>query len=98
VRSIDFEPLLTFRMRGIGYGHPVHSHGTAHGALAVAGDTIVCADVNPIDPTMLHVQTLCRVRATEGDWSADGMGILEQFVVGDHVPSGLTGTVDGFPG
>jgi hypothetical protein len=97
-RIVEFEPVLTFRMRGIGYGHPVHFHGSAHGDLVVGADRLVTAEVNPIDPTMLHVQTLCRVRAVEGDWSADGMGILEQFVVGEHRPSGLTGIVDGYTG
>lgn len=92
--SVEFEPLLTFRMRGIGYQHPVFGHGSAHGDLEVGDDVLVCADVNPLDPSMVHVQTLSRLHSSLGE----GIGILEQFVVGEHRPSGLTGILDGYSG
>lgn len=98
VRTIELEPVCTFRMRGIGYGHPVHFHGSAHGALVVSGDTIVAAEANPVEPSMIHVQTLCRATASDPAWSRTegGMGIVEQFFVGDHHPSGLVGVVEGY--
>lgn len=97
VRTVEFDPLLTFRMRGIGYSHPVHAHGSAHGPLVVAGDTIVADHVDPTEPSMIHVQTLCKVLATDTGRQEpeEGMGILEQFFVGDHRPSGLAGIFDG---
>ncbi|MGC6477856.1 MAG: hypothetical protein ACON36_06165 [Ilumatobacteraceae bacterium] len=49
------------------------------------------AEVSPLDPTMVHVQQLCRV--TAGDRL--GWGVLEQLVLGPHAPSGLTGVLDG---
>ncbi len=90
--TVEFEPLLTFRMRGIGYQHPVFGHGSAHGELEVGHDALVCAEVDPLDPTMVHVQTLSRLHSSLGQ----GIGILEQFVVGEHRPSGLTGILDGY--
>lgn len=92
--TVEFEPLLTFRMRGIGYQHPRFGHGSAHGELETGGDRLVCAEVDPLDPTMIHVQTLSRLHSSLGE----GIGILEQFVIGEHRPSGLTGVLDGFRG
>ncbi len=44
-------------------------------------DQLVLADVNPLDPLMVHVQALSR-RATWGERS--GVGIVEQLVIGPH--------------
>ena len=38
----------------------------------------------------MHVQTLCRARM-EG---REGVGILEQLVIGLHAPGGFTGLLD----
>jgi hypothetical protein len=89
---IDFERMLTFRMRGIGYTHPHFSHGSNHGELEVGGESIALDDFAPLDPSSIHVQTLCRVRM--GD--ERGVGVLEQLAFGPHEPSGLTGLVDGY--
>lgn len=90
--SLEFEPMLTFRMRGIGYGHPQYSHGSVHGELEVAGETIDLSSVNPEDPTMIHVQTLSRIHSNVGE----GVGVLEQLAIGDHEPTGLSGVFAGF--
>jgi len=92
--AIDFERILTFRMRGIGYLHPRFGHGTNHGELEVAAESIEVDDFTPLDPSSIHVQTLCRVRF--GDRS--GVGVLEQLAFGPHEPSGLTGLLDGYAG
>jgi hypothetical protein len=92
--AIDFERILTFRMRGIGYLHPMFGHGTNHGELEVAAESIRVDDFVPLDPSSIHVQTLCRVRFGE----RTGTGVLEQLAFGPHQPSGLTGFLDGFSG
>jgi hypothetical protein len=90
--TIEFERCFTFRMRGIGYSHPRFAHGSNHGALEVGGESIALADFDPEDPASIHVQTLCRVRMGDDE----GVGVLEQLAFGPHVPTGLTGLVDGW--
>jgi hypothetical protein len=85
--EVTFEPLYTFRMRGIGYTHPHWKHGSAHGDLEVGAESIPLDEFDPKDPSCVHIQTLCKV--TMGD--RHGTGILEQLAFGDHAPTGLTG-------
>jgi hypothetical protein len=90
-REIVLEPILTFQMLGLGYLHPEWGHGVWKGREAVASESWVLADCAPLDPRFLHVQQLCRARM--GD--RDGIGILEQLVIGPHAPSHFTGLLDG---
>ena len=94
VEHIEFEPLYTFRMRGIGYMHPHWSHGSIHGPLEVGYEAIALDEFDPLDPSCIHIQTLCKVRM--GD--REGVGVLEQLSFGPHEPTGLTGILDGFAG
>jgi hypothetical protein len=89
---IELEPLFTFRMRGIGYAHPVWGHGSVHGQLAVGGESIRLDDFDPEDPTCIHVETLCRARM-DGE---EGIGVLEQVAFGEHAPTNLKGVLDGY--
>jgi len=92
VDRIEFEPMYTFRMRGIGYMHPHWSHGSLHGPLEVGSESIPLDEFNPQDPSCIHIQTLCKVRMGE----RVGVGVLEQLSFGPHEPTGLTGMVDGW--
>lgn len=94
VDRIEFEKLYTFRMRGIGYMNPHWSHGSLHGPLEVGYEAIALDDFDPLDPSSIHIQTLCKVRM--GD--REGIGVLEQLAFGPHEPTGLTGILDGFAG
>ena len=94
--EVTFEPFYTFRMRGIGYSHPVWSHGSIHGELEVGGESIKVADFDPEDPSCIHIQTVCRVRMDDGERERVGVGILEQLAFGDHQPTGLKGIVAGY--
>jgi hypothetical protein len=94
--EIAFERFFTFRMRGIGYSHPVWAHGSNHGELEVGGESIPLADFGPEDPTCLHIQTVCRVRMDDGERERVGVGVLEQIAIGDHHPTGLKGLFTGF--
>ena len=89
-RVVEFEPLYEFHMLGIGYGHPEWTHGAWKGESAVAAERWTLPLADPCSPHHLHVQTVCRVRH-DGD---EGLGILEQLIVGEHQPTGLTGILD----
>ena len=92
--TLELEPLLTFRMRGIGYLHPVWGHGLWHGELEVGGEAPKAAELDTLDPSCVHVQQVMRV--TWGD--KVGLGVMEQLAIGPHHPSGLPGLLDGYPG
>jgi hypothetical protein len=80
-------------MSGIGYGHPVWGHGRWVGQDETTRDRIVLDEVDPLDPTMLHIQALSRAQ-----WAGrQGVGVVEQAIIGPHEPTGLTGVVDGAP-
>lgn len=89
--DVVYEPFLTFHMIGIGYRHPVWGHGMWVGGDESIRDHLVLADVDPLDPLMMHVQALSR--ATWGE--RRGTGIVEQLIIGPHQPTGLTGIIDG---
>jgi len=87
---ISLEPLLCAQMLGMGYLHPEWGHGMWKGELAVTGDAWSLADCEPLDPRHLHVQQVCRARMG----SREGVGILEQIVLGPHAPSGFRSILD----
>jgi hypothetical protein len=90
--TVLLEPLLTFRMRGIGYMHPTRGHGHWHDELSVVGEDLSVDELDSVEPWSIHVQQV--MRATWG--TRTGMGVLEQLAVGPHTPSGLTGLFDGY--
>jgi hypothetical protein len=87
---VALEPILTFQMAGLGYLHPEWGHGMWKGEAAVARETWTLADLDPMEPRHLHVQQLCRARAG----SREGVGVLEQLVIGPHAPSGFRSILD----
>lgn len=88
---IRLEPLLTFQMVNLGYGHLTWNHGTWQGEDEVRGERIRPVTLDPTAPENLHVQQLCR--ATWG--RRRGMGVLEQVALGEHQPTGLIGFTEG---
>ncbi len=90
-RSVTFEPLVRFQMRGLGYTSPVWNHGLNHGSLEVAREDIDLEAINPLEPENLHVQIVCRATTDTG---STGTGVFEQLVIGPYVPMGLTGFLD----
>jgi hypothetical protein len=89
--EIALEKVFTFRMRGIGYSHPYWAHGSNHGDLETGRESIKLDDFDPLDLSSIHIQNL--VIARMGDRT--GVGVLEQFAMGAHAPTGLTGFLDG---
>lgn len=91
---VELEPILTFQMLGIGYLHPEWGHGLWKGEAAVGGERWKPAELAPLDPRHIHVQQLCRARCGPHE----GIGVLEQLVLGRHVPSGFRALFDGAKG
>lgn len=89
--DITLEPLLRFQMLGVGYNHPQWGHALWKGELATAREEW---DLNALDPLAyehLHVHHV--VRAQMGD--RQGIGTLENIVIGRHDPSGFKDFFDG---
>lgn len=91
--TIALEPILTFQMLGLGYLHPEWGHGMWKGEAVVSGESWTLADLDPLAPFHVHVQQLCRARMGE----REGVGLLEQLVIGPHAPSGFSGLMDPAP-
>jgi len=88
--DIALEPLICFRMKGIGYLHPEWGHGLWKGELALAGESWKCDDLDPNALENQHVQQV--VRATcEG---RSGVGVLEQICLGPHAGYGFRSFLD----
>jgi hypothetical protein len=87
-------PLYNFYMSGIGYGNPEWGHGHYKGENALSYDSYETASVNENDPRFQHVQAFCTVRLAGPGIERVGAGILEQLVIGEYKPHGLTGILD----
>jgi hypothetical protein len=92
--QIEMERAFTFRMRGIGYMHPYWAHGSNHGTLEIGSESVELDDFDGTQIDSMHVQNLMRVQM--GD--RHGIGVLEQACMGPHLPTGLTGFLDGHRG
>jgi hypothetical protein len=88
--DIDLEPLLCYRMKGIGYMHPEWGHGMWKGELAFAGESWKVDEVEPMAVENQHIQQV--VRATSGD--KVGIGVLEQICFGPHARYGFREFLD----
>jgi hypothetical protein len=91
VRTITLEPILKFQMKGLGYGHPEWGQGLWKGELAMGHESFDPRQLNPLDRSNLHTQQV--VRASDG--RRQGIGVLEQIVVGPYAPAGFTEFFDG---
>jgi hypothetical protein len=90
-REIDLEPLLCFRMKGIGYSHPEWGHGRWKGELAVGGESWKVSDLDPMALENQHIQQVVRARSG----GRTGVGVLEQLCFGPHARYGFKEFLDG---
>jgi hypothetical protein len=95
---VTWTPIDTFMMKGIGYGHAEWVHGGWKGELAVAREDFRTADLDPLELPNLHIQAICTARHQGGGATSEGIGLVEQLVIGPHAPSGFDGLVDGAKG
>ncbi len=89
--KISLQPILVFRMKGIGYQHAEWGHGLWKGELSIGGESWDCNELDPLAWENMHIQQL--VIARRGD--EIGYGILEQVHIGPHQPYGLKGWLEG---
>ncbi len=89
--TVSLTPISTFFMQGLGYTHPTWGHGMYLGEDVRSYDRIDLSEADETSPYHQHVQTLCRAERDDGP---DGIGVLEQFIIGPHDPSGLTDLLD----
>lgn len=97
VHRVTWRPLDVFHMKGIGYGHPEWGHGAWKGELAVAREDFRTDAQEPLQPQNLHIQAISAARHEGQGLGADGIGVVEQLVIGPHAPSGFVGVLDGAP-
>jgi hypothetical protein len=91
VRTIAFDPMLTFYMKGIGYNHPEWGHAHWKGELAMGHESFDPAKLDPLQIANFHTQQVVQVC----DGEQRGLGVLEQVVLGPYAPAGFTGMLDG---
>jgi hypothetical protein len=89
--EISLEPVLTFRMKGIGYTHPEWGHGRWKGELAIGSESWKTTDLNELALDNIHIQQVMRARSN----GREGIGVLEQICLGPHAPSGFKEFLDG---
>lgn len=93
--QVTWMPIGQFQMKGIGYGHPEWVHGGWKGELAVEREDFRPDALDPLLLPHLHVQTLCTARHEGAGAQSNGIGIVEQLVIGPHSPSGFATLNDG---
>ncbi len=91
VRTISLEPILKFQMKGLGYGHPEWRQGAWKGELETGHESFDPRQLDHLAPENFHVQQV--VKATDGE--REGVGVLEQIVVGPYAPGGFEEFFDG---
>ena len=96
---IEFECLYPFFMSGVGYTHPEWGHGRLHKDvdLCFQYDRVHTFLADRNDSLYWHVQEVSKFFAYyEGsDELIDtGVGVVEQLVVGPHLPSRFNGMYD----
>lgn len=94
VERIELEPLLCFRMKGIGYMHPQWGHGMWKGELAIGGESWKVDELDPMAFDNQHIQQVVRATAPDG---TTGIGVLEQICFGPHDRYGFTSILDPAP-
>jgi hypothetical protein len=96
-QRISWTPIAAFFMKGIGYGHPKWGHGVWHSELAVEREDFVPGDLDPLLIPNLHIQAVAKAQYDGGGVVAEGIGLVEQLVIGPHIPSGFASINDGAP-
>ena len=89
--EIALEPLICFRMKGIGYTHPTWGHGLWKGELAVAGESWKEDSLAPMALENQHIQQVVRATLPSGE---TGVGVLEQIAFGTHAKYGFKEFLD----
>lgn len=90
VMKIELTPLIPFQMLGIGYQHPEWGHAFWKGEEAIARETWVLSELDPMDYKHIHIHHIVKARLND----MEGVGTLETVVFGRHDPSGFKDILD----
>ena len=91
--EVEIEPVISMLMKGRGYGLPEWGHGHWKGELAISREWWNLEEIDPLAPENIHIQEVVRVRCG----SSQGVGVLEQLVVGPYPRYGFTQFFDAAP-
>jgi len=91
--KIRIETYNLIFMCGIGYMHPDWGAGHYKGENETTYDTYDLSE-DPQDPPFLHVQAFCKTTYESKNKVVEGVGILEQLLLGAHEPSGFKDLLD----
>lgn len=89
-RVVSLEPLLCFRMKGIGYSNFEWGHGLWKGELAIGSESWRSDEIDPMALDNQHIQQVVRARLG----SEEGIGVLEQICLGPHQRYGFKEFLD----
>ena len=89
----SLKPKYHIYMCGLGYMHPEWGHGMYHGEQKSFYDSYDLSE-DPHDPPFLHIQAICHFEMKENDTTTKGLGVLEQLLIGPHIPSGFESLLD----
>jgi len=84
--EVEYEPIVSFQMAGLGYFHPNWGHGCWKGSYAIDDETWKLDELDITKPHLFHVQQVCRVTL---NGKRKACGILEHAAYGPHAPSGF---------
>jgi hypothetical protein len=84
--EVEYEPLLSFQMAGLGYFHPTWGHGCWKGNYAIEDETWKSDELDISQPHLFHVQQVCKVTL---NGTQSSCGILEHVPHGPHERSGF---------
>ena len=91
--EIELDPVLCFRMKGIGYQHPEWSHGRWKGELAIGGESWRCDELDERAFENQHIQQVVMARSG----AVKGVGVLEQIHLGPQARYGFKEFMDFAP-
>jgi hypothetical protein len=86
ILEVEYEPLISFQMAGLGYFHPHWGHGRWKGEYTIEDETWKMDELDITQPHLFHVQQVCTVTLNGTQKSC---GILEHAAYGPHEPSGF---------
>ena len=87
------KPKYNMFMCGLGYMHPEWGHGQYKGKDESHYDYYDLAE-DPHDPPFLHIQAISKIMFIEGGVEVEGIGVLEQLIIGKHKPSNFQDILD----
>jgi hypothetical protein len=91
--NLNITPKKRIFMCGLGYMHQEWGHGHFKGENEKTYDTYNLNE-DPHDPPFLHIQSISDITLKRGNESFQGIGVLEELILGPHKTSGFKDLFD----